>query len=256
MIRVTRSIVPNLFTLVNLFMGFSAIVYTSKDDYFNAAVFILVAAIFDMLDGLMARLLKAASEFGVELDSLCDAVSFGVAPAYMLYRAYFHTLGDFGILLASLPALTGVMRLARFNVKVTSFEDKYYFTGMAIPSGALTIISYLLFYHLSNIIPEESKPVTIIAVTIITSLVMVSRIKFDNVPRIRNIKQKPIIFALFVIGLLGSIFSKGYFIFPFMIFYIVASSIRHFIRWLKETREATDDIDENEHEEPSPYQFL
>ena len=258
--RITRSIVPNLFTLINLFMGFTAIVYASRGDLISAALFIFIAAIFDMLDGAVARLLKSASEFGVELDSLCDAVSFGLAPSYMLYKAYFYTyddIGNIGILLASLPALAGVYRLARFNVKLTSLEDKKYFTGLPIPAGALTIITYLIFFHLRNIIPDDFKSLTIISVTILTSLVMVSKIKFDNLPRpsIRSIKQNPVIFSILVVAIIGTIVTKGIFVFPFMLFYIVASGLRHLVVWLKATPEAADDIDESEQDEPSPYEI-
>ena len=95
--RITRSIVPNLLTLANLFAGFLSIVYSSQGNYSSAAIFIFAAAVFDMLDGFMARLINAASEFGVELDSLCDAVSFGIAPSFLLYQIYFHELGELGI---------------------------------------------------------------------------------------------------------------------------------------------------------------
>jgi CDP-diacylglycerol---serine O-phosphatidyltransferase len=253
--RITRSIVPNLFTLANAFMGFSAIVHTSNGEYLTAAIFILAAGIFDMLDGLMARLTNSASEFGVMLDSLCDAVSFGVAPSYMLYKMYFYSFGDIGILLASLPALAGVIRLARFNVQVSGFEDKSYFTGMPIPSGALIVVSYLVFYLQKNEIPEEYLPAMTIGVSVLTALAMVSHIKHDNVPRftIRYVRQKPVVFVIFVIGILLCAVTKGKAIFPFMLFYFVVSAIRHFIYWIKESREATDEIDESEQDEPSPY---
>lgn len=253
--RITRSIIPNLFTLVNLYMGFTAIIYISADDYSKAGLFILVAGIFDMLDGFVARLTKSTSEFGIELDSLCDAVSFGVAPSYMLYKVFFFQFHDIGILFASFPALAGVVRLARFNINLTSFEDKKYFTGLAIPSGALVIISYVIFYHRTNLIPENIKEITIFAVSIVTSLAMVSRIKFDNLPRPskKAIKQNPIIFSLFVIGLVGCIITKGYMLFPFMLFYIVASSIRHIFWWFKRKSEVEDDIDESDDPEHLPY---
>jgi CDP-diacylglycerol--serine O-phosphatidyltransferase len=243
--RVTRSLVPNLFTLMNLFMGFSAIVHISMGEINKAAGFILIAAIFDLLDGLVARLLKAASEFGVELDSLCDAVSFGVAPAFMLYIVYFHQFNEIGILLASFPALAGVSRLARFNVQLTSLEDKKFFTGLAIPSGAFMIISYIVYFHQTNAIPDIYKPYMIFIVTIATSLLMVSRIKFHNLPKpsLKSIKEKPIIFSIFVIGLLACIITKGVAIFPFMVFYVVASTIRHFILFLKKKKESNFDVE-------------
>jgi CDP-diacylglycerol--serine O-phosphatidyltransferase len=253
--RITRSIVPNLLTLGNLFCGFTSIVFISDGDFTKAALFILLAAIFDMLDGVAARLIKSASEFGVELDSLCDAVSFGVAPAYMLHQTHFYKYGEIGILIAALPALAGAVRLARFNIKITSFEDKLYFHGLPIPSSALTIVSYLIYIHIPKIIPDEYLFYLAPFVVITTSLAMVSNIKFDNLPRptLRSIKQRPVIFGLFIAGLIASIITKGKFIFPFMIFYIIGSAIRSLVFWIKEVKEPEDEIDETEEAEPSGF---
>ncbi len=249
--RVTRSIVPNLFTLANLFAGFLAIIETSQHDFKKAAIFIVAAGIFDMLDGVMARLINSASELGVELDSLCDAVSFGVAPSYMLYQVYFHEVPNIGALIACLPAMAGVFRLARFNVQLTSLEDKQYFTGMPIPAGALTILSYIVFFHMGNFISEDVKIPLIYAVTITTSLVMVSRIKYDNLPRpsAKSFKARPVLFIVILIGVLGSIFTKGAFLFPFMAFYIVSGAIVHGIRILKNRRFVDDEEDEDEEDD-------
>ncbi|MES2765323.1 MAG: CDP-diacylglycerol--serine O-phosphatidyltransferase [Bacteroidota bacterium] len=249
--RVTRSIVPNLFTLANLLSGFLAIIETSQNNFKEAAIFIVAAGIFDMLDGVMARLINSASELGVELDSLCDAVSFGVAPSYMLYQVYFHEVPNIGALIACLPAMAGVFRLARFNVQLTSLEDKQYFTGMPIPAGALTLISYIVFFHLSDILPENIKIPMIYFVTIVTSLVMVSRIKYDNLPRpsAKSFKARPVTFIVILIGIIGSIFTKGKFLFPFMAFYIVSGAIRHGITILKERRFVDDEDDEDDEDE-------
>ncbi|MCX6152866.1 MAG: CDP-diacylglycerol--serine O-phosphatidyltransferase [Candidatus Kapabacteria bacterium] len=247
--RITRSIVPNMLTLANLFCGFSSIIYFSNQQFTRGAVFILLAAIFDMLDGMMARLIKSASEFGVELDSLCDAVSFGVAPSFLLYTVYFRQFGDSGILLASLPALAGVSRLARFNVQLQSLEDKKYFKGMPIPAGALMILSYVIFYHLKpGLMADEIKSWMIVAVTIITSLIMISKIKHDNLPRPSwtAFKQRPLFFIAFFIALIAAIVSKGDAIFPIMIIYSVTSSIRHFIEWLRLRRLPEDDFTDSE----------
>lgn len=209
-----------------------------------------------MLDGIMARLIHSTSEFGAELDSLSDVVSFGAAPAYMLFKAHFFQMDETGILIASLPALAGAIRLARFNVKQTSHADKLYFTGLPIPSGALAIVSYVLFYHLSPDYSAQTKAIASIAVTILTSLAMVSTIKFDNLPRLslKSIKQRPIVTAIFVIGIIVSIVSKGKLVFPLMMFYIVASSLRQVVFWLRELREPADDIDETEEHEPELYE--
>jgi CDP-diacylglycerol---serine O-phosphatidyltransferase len=253
--RVTRSFIPNLFTLANLFSGFTAIVYISHGDYHKAAAFILFAAIFDMLDGVVARILKAMSELGAELDSLCDAVSFGVAPAYMLYHIYFADIGQLGIFISSLPALAGVLRLARFNVSLVGFDDKDYFTGLPIPAAALTIISFIIFVYLKYDISSHAKDILMYVVTIATAAAMVSKIKFDNMPRPtkKSFKKRPLASIVFIIGVAGSVISGGKLVFPFMLFYIVASSIRHFIIWIKETREASDDFDESENYDSSQY---
>lgn len=246
--RVTKSIVPNFFTLMNLFMGFAAIVYISTSNHVMGALCVLMAAVFDSLDGVMARLIKATSDLGAELDSLCDGVSFGVAPAFMLYKMYFYQYGELGILFASFPALAGITRLARFNVQLTSFEDKLYFTGLPIPAGALTIISYLIYYHITNLMPIEYKDIAIFTVTIGVSLAMVSRIKYDNMPRPskKGIKRKPVVFALFVIGIIGSVISKGYLIFPFMALVVIGSAIRQIFFYIMEKREVSDDMDESD----------
>lgn len=235
MVRFTRSLVPNFLTLANLFSGFIAIVYISKDMYMLAGLFVLIAAIFDMLDGITARLIKSASEFGVELDSLSDAVSFGVVPSFMLYKIYFYQFNDIGIFFSALPLICGVLRLARFNIQITVFEDKKFFTGLAIPAGAFIILSYILFYHLDNDFPDRYKEFTLFAVTIVVSLLMISTIKFYNVPRPNKkyIKENPIHSLIFLGALFASIVTKGKFVFPFFVFYLFGCVIRHYFLKIK-----------------------
>lgn len=239
--RITRSIIPNLFTLANLFSGFSAIVFIADGMMFKAALFILLAGIFDALDGVVARLTKSTSELGVELDSLCDAVSFGVAPAFMLYSSYFHALGEIGLLIASLPALAGVFRLARFNAELTGFADKEYFTGMPIPAGALTLIFYTVFFEPAHILPIGAGAAAPIAVTVLVSFAMISRIKFDNVPRFtaRSLRQRPVFAVGFIAAVIAGIATKGLSVFPAMILYLLAGIVRH----LWQMRLDDDDLD-------------
>jgi CDP-diacylglycerol--serine O-phosphatidyltransferase len=229
--RITRSIIPNLFTLANLFSGFSAIVAISEGDISKAGMFIVLAGLFDVLDGTMARLTKSTSELGVELDSLCDAVSFGVAPSFLLYKTILFTLGPMGILIASLSALAGVYRLARFNVQLAGFEDKLYFTGMPIPSGALTLVSYGIFIAPSGIIPPNLLiPITSLII-IIVSLGMISTVKFDNLPRptIGSFKARPVIFILGLLAFALTVYSKGEYLFYVMALYILWGMIRGLI---------------------------
>lgn len=254
MIRVTRSIIPNLFTLANLFCGFASIIAAMEGHIERAALFILLSGIFDMLDGVIARLVRSTSEFGVELDSLCDAVSFGVAPSVMLYVVFFHEWLNWGLLIASLPALTGVLRLARFNVQLTSFEDKQYFRGMPIPAGAFAIVSYVIFTHQSGMIPAEWRPAVLTLVTVITSLAMVSTIKYDNLPRPtpQSIRQRPLVFLVFLSGVVASIATGGKAIFPFMMLYLIGGAVRHAVVAL---RTSTGEEPDDTLEEPDPDPF-
>ncbi len=254
-IKLTKSLVPNLLTLVNLFSGFTAIVYFAESDFERGALFILIAAIFDMLDGMVARLINAASEFGAELDSLCDVVSFGVAPSYLLYKVFFYQFNEFGILLAALPALAGASRLARFNIQLTSFDDKIYFKGLPIPSAALTIISYVLFADFLCFDNNLCQYYTYFIVTLIVSYSMISTVKFDNIPRFtkKSFKQRPLVSILFIIGFISIIVSLGKLIFPFMMIYIIGSNIRQLFLFIKESKEPEEEIDDEEESEPTPF---
>ncbi len=245
-LRITRSIVPNLLTLANLFSGFTAIVHIADLQFEKAAIFILMAAIFDMLDGAMARLFNSASEFGVELDSLCDAVSFGVAPSYMLYKAHFEQYGEVGILLAAIPALAGVVRLARFNVKLNSYEDKKYFYGLPIPSGALTIISYLIFFYLSDRVPTDWKQILTPIVSFGVATAMVTMIKYHNIPKPtkRNFKESPLLLIAIGVAIIAGIVTKGLSIFPTMVIYVLGTALVRTVLWIKAQTSPEDEIEE------------
>lgn len=250
--RVTRSVIPNLFTLANLFCGISAIVAAFEHRLGDAIWLVVTAGLFDALDGVVARLTRSTSEFGVELDSLCDTVSFGVAPTVMLYvsypQAWQHT--QWTLVVASLPALAGVLRLARFNVQLTSMEDKLYFRGMPIPAGAFTIISYIAIWHLQ--VPDQWKPHALAAVSIITSLAMVSTIKYDNLPRpsMKSFRQRPIVFSVFFIGFVLCAVTKLAAMFPFMMVYLIGGALRHAFVFVRDRTDRDDSFDEGD---PDPF---
>ncbi len=243
-LRITKSIVPNLLTLANLYCGFLSIIFASNNDFEKAALSIVLGAFFDMFDGIVARLIGAASELGVQLDSLCDAITFGIAPSYLFYKMYFYQFGSIGMFVSCLPAIAGVYRLARFNVQLTSLEDKKYFNGMPIPSAALTIISYLIFYVNNNFSLFNINILYFpFYVSIVTSLVMVSKIKFPNLPRPskNNIKESPVSFIILIIILIATIFTKGKSVFPIMILYIIVFSVIHSFNLIKEYIDPEDD---------------
>lgn len=139
-------ILPNLFTTGNLFFGFFSIVKslsaTEILDYWIAAVAILLAAIFDVLDGRVARMTKATSEFGVQYDSLCDLISFGAAPAFLMYQYGLNEFGRIGWIVCFLYLACGALRLARFNVASSIGKASGDFTGLPIPMAAGVIATF------------------------------------------------------------------------------------------------------------------
>lgn len=192
-LRITPSVIPNLFTSLNLFCGFLSVVQSSKGEFENAAWLIVAAAIFDALDGFMARLTKSSSELGVELDSLSDVVSFGLAPAFLLYSTYLNTLNSLGILISALPVITGAFRLARFNVQLVGF-DKKFFTGLPIPLCALTFVTFFLGFYENE---KNLFEILIVPLVVILSFLMVSKVKYDTLPKISisEIKAHPVKFS-------------------------------------------------------------
>lgn len=255
-IRVTRSVIPSLFTCMNLFSGFFAMVKGVDGDYATAAWLIVLGGIFDALDGVMARLTNSSSEFGVELDSLADVVSFGAAPSFILYTAFFHQWSTVGVMLASLPAICGALRLARFNVQLVGF-DKDYFKGLPIPSGALVLISYLVFFHLpaTSPIPASIKPALMAAITVGVSLLMVSTIRYDTLPKPskQSIKKAPVKFIVILLAIIASIVTRGQAIFPFMVLYLLFGIGRQIVASIRARADEEEEDDTMEEEETTPF---
>lgn len=139
--RVPRSVIPGVLTLGNLLLGYAAILASAEARFGLASLFIFGAAIVDALDGRIARLARATSEIGGELDSLCDAVSFAVAPSMLVFHAGLATLGRAGWAVCFLFAACGVIRLARFNVLPS---DDRHFVGLPIPLAAAAIVTPVL----------------------------------------------------------------------------------------------------------------
>jgi len=180
-------ILPNLLTLTGMFFGFFSIVASVNGSYEKAAWYILYAAVFDMMDGWVARMTRTTSRFGLELDSLSDLVSFGVAPALMMYIWALKPYGRWGAVGAFLFAACGALRLARFNVQMAGSEKKY-FTGLPIPGGAGLLATYVIFHHeVIGSYPGESY--LILVMVYVTALLMISTIRFHSVKEL-NIKDR------------------------------------------------------------------
>lgn len=137
-------ILPNSITTGNLLFGFLSIYNSINGDFYLAALCILVASIFDILDGTVARLVNATSEFGVQYDSLCDLISFGAAPAFLLYLSEFQALGKVGLIIPFIYVCCGALRLARFNVLSAAGEAGGDFSGLPIPMAAIYVATFIL----------------------------------------------------------------------------------------------------------------
>jgi CDP-diacylglycerol--serine O-phosphatidyltransferase len=175
-IRRGVSLLPSLFTIANLFCGWACVVYAMRGDLVSAAPFIGVAIVLDMLDGRIARLTGTTSEFGVQLDSLADLISFGMAPAVLAFQWGLAPLGRMGWAVGFLYVTAAALRLARFNIQ--SITDKRYFVGMPSPAAA-AIPAATVFYF-----PEgpQSYAQSLLAMTMLLTpaLLMVSTIRFRS----------------------------------------------------------------------------
>ena len=174
-----RVLLPNLVTLLSLCAGFTAMRMAAEGRYETAVGFILLAAILDGLDGRLARLLKGTSRFGAELDSLADFLSFGVAPAFILFQFGLNDLKSFGWLVAMLFAIAAALRLARFNVMIddpTRPEwKKNFFVGIPAPAGALVAL-LPVYLHLLGVTRPVGAGVLEAAYVMFIAFMMVSRI--------------------------------------------------------------------------------
>jgi CDP-diacylglycerol--serine O-phosphatidyltransferase len=221
----SKKFIPSLFTILNAFCGFMSAVAASNSEFNNAVYFIFFAVIFDMLDGMVARILKTSSDFGVELDSLSDVISFGFAPSFLLYNFFFKDYGEAGLAISAMIMAFSAIRLARFNVDLVGFNKDVFF-GLPTPMAALTVCSYIMFVH-GKMLDDETSRTFIFVVTIGISLLMVSKIRFAAIPALsmKTIKTRKYTYILIILGFILSVLTKGKAIFPISIVYILSGFI-------------------------------
>ena len=189
-----RAAFPSFFTLMNLLSGFLALTQVQEGAFVMACWLIVLAGFFDLLDGMMARLTDSVSPFGVELDSLSDIVSFGVAPAFLVYAFGLKEFGPLGMIVAALPALCGAVRLARYNLSFDG-EKKDYFEGLPIPVQAIAIVALILNVNDAEWFSRYSvnNLSVLIPIVFLLSGLMVSTIQFDAIPKptVSYIRARP-----------------------------------------------------------------
>jgi CDP-diacylglycerol--serine O-phosphatidyltransferase len=228
--RITRNRtyinVPNLFTALNIFCGFVSVIQTIEGNYVTAAWLIFFSAVFDALDGRIARATGQSNPFGLQMDSLGDVISAGLAPAILVYTMQLKTLHPpVGLILAFFPVLFAAFRLARFNVFTMAEGKKSDYLGLPAPMAGVTLASCIILYDSLQWIPLLRALVVIVP---IVSLLMASTIRYEGFPKFsikeRGINRYKLLFFYLVFVLF--LIYPSYVLFPFMVFYIVAGIFR------------------------------
>lgn len=214
----TKYILPNLFTLASVFAAFYSMLLVARADSAQeiamAAWLIVVSMIMDGLDGRVARLTKTQSEFGVQLDSLADAVAFGVAPAFLLYRWGLESLGWGGILIAFAFIACGIMRLARFNVLAAQSTDdgpSKHFVGLPIPLAAGSLVSVVLAHTAMTGSFQTSAAGSVAVLSCVLAGLMVSNVSFRTFKKVRvRGKRMILLMVAFVVAVFACLqFNPG-----------------------------------------------
>jgi CDP-diacylglycerol--serine O-phosphatidyltransferase len=220
-------LLPSLLTTGNLFCGFFALILTVQFRYTEAALAIFVAMIMDLLDGRVARLMKATSQFGVEYDSLADVVSFCVAPAFLLYSFALADLGRAAWFGAFLFVICGALRLARFNV-YTGVIDRRFFVGLSTPAGAGVAASAVLL--LQGMQPSRWVLAAVAVGTYLVALLMVSTFRYWSFKEVDFARRRPVQTLLVVVlGVMIIATNPDIFLFLGFVGYAVSGPVRRLV---------------------------
>lgn len=212
----TLFLLPNLITLSSLFCGFDAIRLAARggpNDFYHAAILLIFAMLFDMLDGRVARMTKTQSAFGVQIDSLVDVVSFGIAPALIVHQWTAEHHPTLALVAGFVYAACGVIRLARFNVLSTTpggapQKPGKYILGLPIPGAAGVLVSLILANHAAGgLLEPETTAIPLLVITFGLSFLMVSTIKFRSFKDLK-LNAKTIAFVAFMLGTSAVISAK------------------------------------------------
>jgi len=226
---VGKSTIPGVFTLLNFFFGFLAVISASQGYFSRAAWLIFGAALFDSLDGKLARLLGSSSKFGLEFDSIADLVSFCTAPAVIVYFAYVKDLHPvLAATISFVPLLAGGFRLARFNIQTLNVP-LHYFVGLPSPTLAMTLASFILFNMDFNNSPGD--PRIALPLVFFLSFLMVSRIRYPKIPDFGQGWHGKVRAAILLVCLGALVLWKHLILFPIVVLYvlwgIIATLVHH-----------------------------
>jgi CDP-diacylglycerol--serine O-phosphatidyltransferase len=246
-------LLPSILTLGNLSCGFYALIAVYGDQYVSAAVAILLAEVFDYLDGGVARMTGATSELGIQLDSLADLVSFGVAPGLLAYVYALKPFGWIGGLAAFAFAACGAFRLARFNIQ-THVLDKRYFVGLPIPAAAAVVATFVLFMGESSavivygreLLPSQATAAGVLLGMYALGFLMVSRIRYRSLKGLEMRRRRPsTILTTLLLVLLIVASHPILFLFVFFFLYACSGVVRLLPIWQR--RQPADAVEQPAH---------
>jgi CDP-diacylglycerol--serine O-phosphatidyltransferase len=214
---------PNIFTALNIACGFVAIILATKGEFYNACMILMLGAIFDSVDGRIARLTGTQSTFGEQFDSLSDLISFGMAPGLLIYFRFLYDFGKLGIAISFFFALCGALRLARFNANIDKVSSDF-FQGLPIPAGAMAVVGLILLsLELDFLILYPHIAAIYVA---FYGLLMISSIPFYSFKKAKWVKEnkKKFLFIVIVLLMLGLVYEQLV-IAPIVGIYVVGSLI-------------------------------
>lgn len=242
-LKIKKNVIPSIFTLLNLFFGFMAIITAAQGEFQKAAWLIIAAALFDALDGKLARLFGVPSRFGMEFDSIADMVSFCTAPAILVYFAYLQNLMPLvAAVISFIPLLAGGVRLARFNVSQDE-SPLPIFIGLPTPAAALVISSFILFsFSVRN---DLGDPRIAISLMFGLALLMISHIRYSKIPELGNGRKAVIKLIVIVLMAVATVFWREYVVFPGIVLYVVWGLVNSLTQ--RDEIEVQIEIDEGTH---------
>ena len=217
---------PNTFTALNMGCGFASVVFAINGDIYKAAMILILGAIFDSVDGRVARMTGTQSAFGEQFDSMSDVVSFGVAPAMLIWSHFLRDTGRLGLMVSFVFLLCGALRLARFNANIDRVSSNY-FQGLPIPGAAMAIVGFcLLSTEFSFLV--EMKFISIVY-TLFFYFLMISNIPFNSFKKSDWVRthRKRALFLIFIL-LAATFVYEQYMIAAIILTYVIAS-ILYFI---------------------------
>ena len=223
-----KGIFPGTFTMGNAVCGFLALLSAYEGDVTTACWLVILAGFLDGLDGKVARLSGTTSTFGIELDSLADFLSFGVAPAFIVYTLKLHSMGKWGWVIGVVYIMASGYRLARFNM-LADTDEKKEFMGLPVPGAALTLVSYIIMsYYLWGRLEYSEYLVSMI---ILFAALMVSQVEYDSFPDKFNTRKNRIKLLFFLVAAGAALIRPRLLLFPIFAIYIIIGLVREAYRF-------------------------